>query len=251
MFHQIGAHTWFLEPDHRSDRPSLGYIKGDNRAFAVDAGASPGHVELFYSFLQAQGLPLPDMTGISHSHWDHSYGAAAVHGLTLATELCNEILREEAGYEWTEEAMHRRLAQGKDIDFCYYCRQIEYPGPAQIKVVPAHISLTGDMTMDLGGVHVLVQYCKGPHSEDHLQFYVPEDRVLYVSDAFSKDLFGNPWTYDPAHPEQLLDSIAAIPYDRTKLEPYARLVRELDFEHCVLGHDARVLSRDEFLAMLA
>ena len=98
MFHQIREHTWYLEPDARSDRPSLGYIRGSRLAFAADAGSSKDHVQLFYSFLDKENLPLPDLTGISHYHWDHSYGAPYVHGMTLASDLCNEMLKQESGY---------------------------------------------------------------------------------------------------------------------------------------------------------
>ena len=68
------------------DRPFLYYIRGDKLSLAVDAGNSPDHVELFYSQLKAAGLPLPDITLLTHWHWDHTFGLGAVKGLTAATK---------------------------------------------------------------------------------------------------------------------------------------------------------------------
>ena len=250
MFHSISEHIWYLEPDHRSDRPALGYIRGSRRAFAVDAGASAGHVGLFYQQLKARGLPLPDLTGISHYHWDHSYGAAFVHGLTLASDKCNEALKREAAFQWTPQAMRERVERGEDISFGYYSKLAEYPDLSQVKVVPADLALSGDLTVDLGGVTVEVLYCGGPHSDDHLIFYIPEDRVLFLSDASGKELFTLDWTYDAEHPERLQECLKQLPYNREKLRPFIRLLEGLDFTCCLLGHAEAPLSREELLGEL-
>ena len=248
MFHQIGKHTWYLEPDARSDRPSLGYVRGEKLAFAADAGASDRHVALFYRYLGENGLPLPDLTGISHYHWDHSYGAPYVHGLTIASALCNEYLLRESRYSWTPEAMDARVASGEDIPFCRWARLIEYPDPAKIRVVPADIAISGDTTIDLGGVHVKILCCRGPHSEDHLMFYVPEDRVLYLSDANTKDLHRNKWTFDEQHPETLQDRILEIPHFLDRLAPYVDLMEGIDFTIAVPGHAEQLQTKEEVMA---
>lgn len=250
MFHRLSDHVWYLEADHRSDRPVLGYIRGSRRAFAVDAGASAEHVRIFYEQLKAQELPLPDLTGISHYHWDHSYGAAFVHGLTLASDRCNEELIRESAFTWTREAMEARVEQGIDIAFGYHSKLAEYPDLSQIKVVPADLALSGDLTVDLGGVTVQVLYCGGPHSDDHLMFYIPEDQVLFVSDASGKELFTLEWEYDVEHPELLQDCIDKLPYNTVKLAPFVKLLEGLDFTRCLLGHADKVLSREDLLAEL-
>lgn len=244
MFHSIREHTWYLEPDYRTDRPSLGYICGSKYAFAADAGASKEHVELFYSCLKKEGLRLPDLTGISHYHWDHSYGAPYVNGMTIASDKCNEILEQETQYIWTEEAMQERLKEKKDVFFTYYYRLQEYPDPSRIKVASADIVIHHDITIDLGGVHVVVMYCGGPHSEDHLMFYVPEDKVVYLSDANTKDLVLNEWSFDPAKPEELQDRILEIPHFTDRLKPYVDLMDALDFEIAVPGHAEELQSKE-------
>lgn len=250
MFHQVTAHTWYLEPDGRSDRPAAGYIRGSRYAFAVEACASPAHVKLFYDQLRQNGLPLPDFTGISHYHWDHSYGACAVHGVTIASDKCNALLRREAAWGWSEKEMQQRVKDRLDIQFCYVTRKIEYPDPTQIRVIPADMEITGNMAIDLGGVEVQLLYCGGPHSEDHLIFYVPQDRVLYLSDAAGKDLHLNEWVYDENDPEAGWDQVDRLPHFKDRLLPFYHQLECLDFSACITGHGDRVLSKKDILDSL-
>ncbi len=250
MLHQINEHIWFLEADCRSDRPALGYIRGERMAFAVDAGASRAHVELFYKELQMRGLPLPAFTGISHYHWDHSYGAAFVHGVTLASDRCADQLRREAEWHWTPEEMANRLKAGQDILFGYHSKLAEYPDPSVIRVTAPDIALEGSAEFDLGGVSVQVIDCGGPHSDDHLIFFIPEERFLFLGDASGKELFTLKWDYDPRHPEQLQDILAGLPFNQAKLRPFVDRLEKLDFDHCLFAHADRIWSREELLGDL-
>lgn len=247
MLRSVSKKVWYMEPEHRSDRPALGYICGEKYAFAVDAGASEDHVNKFYDALRAKGLPLPTLTGISHYHWDHSYGAPYVHGLTLASDKCNKFLRQESTFDWTREAMKERVDKKIDVKFGYYSKLVEYPDPSKIVVVPSDIEITGNTNFDLGGVSVEILYCGGPHSDDHLMFFVPQEKVLFISDASGKELMSLDWDYDPTHPEQLQDTIATLPYNQAKLRPYVELLKNLDFEQCVLGHADAVFTKEQLL----
>lgn len=250
MLHKISEHLWYLEQDTASDRPALGYVRGRDRAFAVDAGASCRHVALFYDSLLARDLPLPDFTGISHYHWDHSYGAAFVQGVTLASDRCARHLEEESAWAWTRSAMAERLQNGQDIPFGYYSKLAEYADLTEIRVRPPAMALSGDAAIDLGGVTVQVLYCGGPHSDDHLIFFIPEDRFLFLGDASGKELFTLEWDYDPGHPERLQDCLAQLPYNQSKLRPFVALLEKLDFTHCLFAHADGLWTRDFLLENL-
>ena len=90
--HRISEHVWIFPLDSPKDRPNLGYILGSGMALAVDAGHSSSHVEDFYDAVRAEGLPLPELTVITHWHWDHTYGMHAVNGKTLARPETNARL---------------------------------------------------------------------------------------------------------------------------------------------------------------
>lgn len=174
---QLGANTWILPQEPFRDRPNLGYVRGEKMALAIDAGHSSSHVEDFYEALDREGLPLPDLTVITHWHWDHTYGMHAVHGRTLARPETNLHLREIAERLDKDPGYGRRFLKSDP------CIIREYSGGVPLKVVPADEELQGDRTIDLGGIRVELCYTESPHTEDALLVYVPQDRVLFVGDA--------------------------------------------------------------------
>ncbi len=238
MIKKISDRIWYLPQDVKSDRPVLGYILGDRFSFAVDAGASEAHVKLFYESLQHVGLPLPTFTGISHYHWDHSYGTAFVHGISLASDLCNKELEKEATWKWTLPAMEKRVEEKSDILFGFHSKLAEYGEHLdRIKVVPATISLSSSTVVDLGGIRVEIIYCGGTHSDDSMVFYVPDEKFLFLGDATGKELFSLDWDYDPKHPEELQNIISALPFNQKKLKQIIAVLDPLDFESCFFAHE--------------
>ena len=174
---QIGAHTWIFPQNPGKDRPNLGYVCGEKMALAVDAGHSSSHVEDFYEALKKEGLPLPDVTVITHWHWDHTFGMHAVQGRTLARPETNRHLREIA------ERLEKDAGYGRKFLRSDPCIIREYAGGVPLVVVPADEELTGDRVVDLGSLTVEICYTESPHTEDGLLVFVPEDRVLFVGDA--------------------------------------------------------------------
>ena len=75
---QLTRRVWYLPHSPASDRPALGYIRGDRRALMVDAGNSPAHVRQFLRSLEAEGLPAPDLAVLTHRHWDHTGAVPAL-----------------------------------------------------------------------------------------------------------------------------------------------------------------------------
>jgi glyoxylase-like metal-dependent hydrolase (beta-lactamase superfamily II) len=174
---QIGTHTWIFPLESAKDRPNLGYVLGKETALAIDAGHSSSHVEDFYRALEAEGLPLPDLTVITHWHWDHTFGMHAVHGKTLARPETNQKLLE------IQKKMADNPGYGKKFLRSDPCIIREYAGGVPLIVVPADEELTGDRTLDLGDVAVELHYAESPHTDDALLVYVPDDKVLFVGDA--------------------------------------------------------------------
>ena len=91
---RLSEHTWYLPFEEKRDRPNLCYIHGEKLNLAVDAGHSEDHTKEFYKALEEAGLPLPDITVITHWHWDHTLGMHAVHGLTLANEKTRQHIAD-------------------------------------------------------------------------------------------------------------------------------------------------------------
>jgi len=209
---QITDRIWVLPYDQRTDRPNLYYIRGDEGSLAVDAGASPAHVETFYAALQKQGLPLPDYTVITHWHWDHTFGLCAVRGETMATETTQQKLAQVMNWAWDRRAMMRREKTGEDIAFCNMHIMLEYGDPQQIRVVQAQTTLKEDLTLALGGVTAELLVRPSPHSEDSLVVYVPEEAALLVGDGDCEDLYQGQGMYEEAGLASWIDFLTGLEY---------------------------------------
>lgn len=81
---KVTRRVYYLINDRETDRPVLGYIKGDKYSLMVDAGNSKNHVKKFNNSIEKLNLRMPDYVAITYWHWDHTYGMHAVAGKTIA-----------------------------------------------------------------------------------------------------------------------------------------------------------------------
>ncbi len=221
---QIGEHTWIYPFEAAKDRPNLGYIRGESRAIAVDAGHSSSHVMDFYSALDKEGLPLPDLTVITHWHWDHTFGMHAIHGTALARPETNVKLKEILDRIQNDPGYAKRFLNSDA------CIRKEYAGNVPLRVVVAEEEVKEDVCLDLGGVHAQIRYAESPHTKDALLVYVPEDRVVYIGDA-------------------QLGEFPTWRIDFKRLESLKRQISELDVKTVIDGH-WKPYTKEEFLAEL-
>lgn len=172
---KLSEHIWYMPFEEERDRPNLGYIKGNKRSLAVDAGHSEAHIREFYDLLRKEGLPLPSLTVLTHWHWDHTFAMHAVNGLTIANKTTNRHL---------QECIKKIEKNGSDA-FLNIHESIrkEYAGSKEMIVVPADIIFEGEMMIDLGGCTVRILPTEAPHTDDSTLVYVYEDKTLFVGDA--------------------------------------------------------------------
>ena len=217
---KISDRIYYLPAEEETDRPVLGYIKGDKYSLAIDAGNSSKHVEKFYSELNNANLKLPDYTVITQWHWDHTFGMHSVVGKTIAGQLTNNKLKEVATWKWSDVDMKNRLETGKDIEMCDRCIKVEYPNRQEIKVTSADIEFNGNLKINLGGIYCELTEIKAPHSEDSVLVYIPQEKTVFIGDADCEDHYNNNGSYD-----------------KDKLESFVSLIKERDFNTYVVGHD--------------
>lgn len=219
---RLSEHVWIFPFNSPKDRPNLGYILGADKALAVDAGHSSSHVEDFYDAIRAEGLPLPEITVITHWHWDHTYGMHAVNGETMARPETNAKLAEiQAEMKEDPDSVKRFLASDPTI-------RREYAGGIPVAVVPADKIVNEDFSIDLGGVEVQVMKTESPHTDDALMVYVPGDRVLFVGDA-------------------QLGEFPSWRMDWDKLDALARKVNGIDADIVIDGH-WKPYTKEQFMA---
>lgn len=215
-----------------TDAPYLYYIHGEDRSLAIDAGQSRENVEQFYAAIQAQGLPLPSLTALTHWHWDHTFGLAYVAGGSIASEKTAQKLREVSAWQWTDDAMLTRLQSGEEIEFCHEMLQKVYPKREEIRVALPETTVADRLTLPLGGVSVSLLAVDSPHSRDALVAFVPEEKAFFAGDAHCGDFYDNHGNTAP-----------------DKLQAYLDLLRSLDFQHYCMGHSAPC-TKEEILSEL-
>ena len=219
---RISEHVWILPFNSPKDRPNLGYIAGAEKAMAVDAGHSSSHVADFYDAIRAEGLSLPEITVITHWHWDHTFGMHAVNGETMARPETNVRLTEIQAQMRSDPDRKRQFLAGDPTI------RREYAGGVPLKVVTADKIVTQDQTIDLGGVTAELIWTESPHTDDALLVYVPEDRVLFVGDA-------------------QLGEYPSWRMDWDKMEAFADNVRGTDADVVIDGH-WKPYTKEEFMA---
>lgn len=229
MLIQVTDRCCFLPSDNATDRPALGYVRGDRLCLQIDAGNSPAHYALMQDQLRAHGLPSPDLITLTHSHWDHTYGMYAAACRTICCAQTQAHLAAMSRWAWTPDAMERRLVTHEDILFCHENILKEYPDPTSIRVVEATDTFEESCTFDLGGVTVGLIRLPNSHADDCVVVHVPEEGVIFVGDILYKDLHHEP----PCWHKARFDALCAA-------------LRDLAFDWAVTGHHGLV-SRDELM----
>ncbi|AQR98197.1 MBL fold metallo-hydrolase [Clostridium saccharoperbutylacetonicum] len=219
---KVTERVYYLINERETDRPVLGYIKGDKYALMVDAGNSKKHLEKFNASIEKLNLRLPDYVAITHWHWDHTYGMHSVTGKTIACEITNEQLKVMSKWKWTDEAMKKRLLTGEDIEFADTNIRKEYENLHDINVVPADIVFKNNLELDLGGLKVILKNVVSPHSKDSVIVYIPEERVVFIGDAYGMDYYNN------------------CEYNAVKLGSLINMLEGLEFDVCFPGHSSPI-----------
>jgi glyoxylase-like metal-dependent hydrolase (beta-lactamase superfamily II) len=222
---RIGEHVLWLGPGP-PDRPSLCAVVGDRATLMLDTGSSAAHAR---SFLDGLGAT-PRFVALTHSHWDHVFGAAEFGAPVIAHELTAAALLELAATDWSDEALDRRVADGAVSPGHAENVKEELPSPREVEVAPAEILFRDGLDVELGGVVVRIRHVAGDHAADSTVMYVEPDGVLFLGDCLYHS------------PEGRLTPERVFPLYDTVLGFGARLFVE--------GHGETVLTRAELETLL-
>lgn len=233
MLQQITPRCYFMPNDAATDRPCLGYVRGERYSLMIDAGNSPAHHRLFLDQLAQRQLPAPSAIAITHSHWDHTYGMCAAAAPTLVNHKTQAHLEQMSAWAWSLPAMEARLRTGEDILFCHECILKEYPDLSAIRVATGDVIYHGSLTIDLGGVHAQLLHLENSHADDCSIIYLPEEKLVFLGDITCDDLHHDPRCIHKARFDALRSALT-----------------QLDFTRAIDGHWHLVSTKEEVLASL-
>lgn len=216
---RITKNVYYTEPLEETDRPTMGYIKGEKYSLMVEAGGSKLVTEDFNSKLNKLGLKEADFVVISHHHWDHSFGIYALNAVSIALDKTNEKLEEMSRWEWSDSLLTKYISEEKFPLFCEPHIRLEYPNLSDITVKIADISFKDEMTLELGNQKCIFKKVTTPHTDDSIIVYVPNEKVVFLGDCVYEELVVDQW----------IDN-------KEKLAVLIKELEELDFEYCLEGH---------------
>lgn len=221
---RINDRVFYYPHQPETDRPMLAYLKGEKTVLAIDAGNSADHVDEFYKALEVEGFKKPDITVITHWHWDHTFGIHHIHGLSVAHYKTNVFLESEK-VKLFDNAYIQFLKKDDK------CLNREYANNKEIVVALSDIQFEKELTLNLGGMTAKVFHVESPHSEDTVLIYVPEEKMLFLGDATSEDFFNDGYM------------------DKCKLNSLIDTIEDIDCAHCILSH-AEPLTKSDLLHYL-
>ena len=216
---RMNDRVFYYPHQPETDRPMLAYLKGEKIALAIDAGNSADHVDEFYKSLEAEGFKKPDITVITHWHWDHTFGIHHIHGLSVAYHKTNKFLESEK-VKLSDNAYIQFLKKDDE------CLNREYSNNKKIVVALSDIQFEKELTLNLGGMTAKVFHAESPHSEDTVLLYVPEEKILFLGDATSEDFFNDGYM------------------DKCKLNSLIDTIEDMDCDYCILSHTEPLTKSD-------
>jgi glyoxylase-like metal-dependent hydrolase (beta-lactamase superfamily II) len=163
-------------PPAKPDRPSLCAVVGERWTLMLDAGSSRAHARSFLDELPAE----PRAVVLTHSHWDHVFGAVEVGGTVIAHRLTVPKLDELRARDWSDEGL-AGYRYADDI-------KEELPSPRVVEIAPVDLVFDEGIDLDLGGVTVRVRHVGGAHADDSCVMFVEPDGVLFIGDALCDEV---------------------------------------------------------------
>lgn len=210
---KLSPHVYWLPPDERTDRPILGAVAGERATLLVDAGNSPAHARLLLDEITRLELPPPQFLVLTHWHWDHVFGTAAINLPAFAHPETKRRIEEMAGLDWSDAALDERVAAGLEIAFCRDMLKVELPDRSGLTLRPPEISFSDRIELDLGGITAQLIHVGGDHAGDSIIVFVPADRVAFISDCLAPDLYQQPPCYTTARLFPLIDRLLSCEAD--------------------------------------
>ncbi len=233
-FEQLSAHVDRFTPDDRSDRPVLGAVHGQGGTLLVESGASPAHLEAFLAELDERGRPPAVAIVLTHWHWDHSFGSAALDVPVIAHRETAAELTVQAGYGWSDAELDERVADGRELAFCGEMMRVEMPDRSDFRIVVPQETFDDRRVVALGDVRAVIEHVGGDHAPDSSVIHVPEDGVLFLGDCL----------YQKLHAPEPLLTVAGVRGLLDRVERYQPVV-------ALEGHDPGMADPAAFAARLA
>lgn len=222
---------------HETDRPLLAAIQGTGKTVLVDAGNSPAHAREFLRLLAIEDIR-PDGLVLTHHHWDHTFGLEAFDDVPVVAHVnTRRHLQEMQTWSWTDEALAERVDERRQTAFTAANIHKEWGADRNVILRLPTATYTDALTLDLGDTTCVLIHPAVDHADDCTIPYVPEERMIFLGDAFYADTMT--WTYSLAGVAALVKALEGLeidqcflshedePWDRSVFQEWLRVMKQI------------------------
>ena len=186
---RASEHVWWFTPDERTDRPALAVVAGATSSALLEVGATVAHTSSFLRAIEPLDLPPLRAAVLTHWHWDHAFGGAALDVPIISHRSTAAELAHQAALDWSDTALDARVEAGEEIAFCRDMIRMEIPDRTDLEIVLPQIVFDDHLELDLGAVHVVIDHVGGDHAADSCVFHVVEDDLVVLGDCLYQRLY--------------------------------------------------------------
>jgi glyoxylase-like metal-dependent hydrolase (beta-lactamase superfamily II) len=234
VLNELAPNVFWMTPDHRTDRPLMAAIAGEQATLMVEPGNSVKHARQFLDALATKSVPPVRYVVMPHWHWDHVFGAPEIDAIAIATQETQLQVATMATYAWSDAALDERVDAGFEIPFCRDMIKAELSPAerAQLTQRVPELAFRTELDIDLGNRPVHLIQVGGDHASDSCIVVAP-GVAAFLSDCVYQNLHTEPHYLTRRRLFPLLDRLLA-----------------LDVDYYVLGHDDAPLPRAAFESLV-
>lgn len=177
---QLADDTWIYLPQWQRLEPTVGLILTSEGWVVIDGGNSPTHARrVLNAMRRIREAPIRYVIN-THRHFDHVFGNQVFDAPVIASQRCRQRFRANLEDDWAPHRVQRWL-RDEMLPHTSALTAEDFDGLAP---VPPSISFQSALTLDVGETELQLTPSQGAHSDDHISVFLPEQRILFVGDAF-------------------------------------------------------------------
>ena len=228
---RVSERVWVYGHDWTRLEPTIGMVLTAEGWVAVDGGNTPSHGRRAYEAMQAiEAAPVRYVIN-THRHFDHVFGNQAFEAPVVGSQRCFERFSQNVQDDWSSG----RALGWLEAHIFPLNRGLSAADFADLTLVTPSISFAERLALHFGRLSLELFPLSGVHSDDGVGVYVPQERVLFLGDAF---YFQGTSEGRALRLPELLDRVDKLdvkvyvpgherPHDRATFERLRRYVHEL------------------------
>jgi glyoxylase-like metal-dependent hydrolase (beta-lactamase superfamily II) len=186
LLQQLADNVWIYPQGENSERiePVVGAIITANQTVLIDCGNSPGHARAIQRALNERKAPPVSTIIYTHHHWDHTFGSCVFDAEVIACQQCAHEVEKMAQIPWGPKWLECEIQEIPLMERSNRAKLLVVDDWSELRIVKPSRVFADQMTLDVDGITLQLQWVGGPHASDSITVEVVGQGVLFVADCF-------------------------------------------------------------------